>query len=210
MNSDHLARYYPTLTPWERLPLIVAACARGDRVEEDRLAHAAPKNVFRVPDYWGLAEGLDDLLKLYLLEQFDLAALYWRFTGLLNQEPLGRPSRQDRQREKRRWQLVQMLAYRCVVRADGWQLLCAELHLDPDVLAQQLPGYQAVQQMVQEARRIAFNAEEALAFLRDRVAAAQPGVNETPALCREYRLDTADDVARSMRDFLRARLDSWR
>jgi hypothetical protein len=37
-----------------------------------------------------------------------------------------------------------VLAYRSVVLADGWQSLCSELHVDSDVLAQELPGYAAV------------------------------------------------------------------
>ena len=32
MTTNQLARYYQTLTPWERLPLLVAACQRGDAV----------------------------------------------------------------------------------------------------------------------------------------------------------------------------------
>ena len=209
MNTAHLAQHYSALTPWERLPLLVAASARGDALEEDRLARAAPKNGFRVPDYWGLAEGLDDLVKLYLLEQLDLAAFYWRFAGLLEQEPWERPSRQQRQRQERRWQLLKMLAYRYVVRADGWRLLCAQLHLKPEVLLKELPGYDAVQQMEQVARLIAFNAEEALAFLRADAEASRPAEDQTPVVRREYRIDTAADVAQSMREYLQARLDDW-
>jgi hypothetical protein len=190
--------------------LLVAASARDDAVERDRLARTAPKNGFRVPDYWGLAEGLDDLVKLYLLKQLDLAALYWRFAGLLEQEPLGRPSRQERQRQERRWQLLKLLAYRYVVRADGWRLLCAELPIDPEVLLKELPGYEAVQQMEQVARLIAFSAEEALAFLRADAEANRPADGYSPAVRREFKMDTAADVAQSMRAFLQARLDAWR
>ena len=32
MTTNQLAHYYQTLTPWERLPLLVAACQRGDAV----------------------------------------------------------------------------------------------------------------------------------------------------------------------------------
>jgi hypothetical protein len=209
MNSDHLARYYQTLTPWERLPLLVAASARDDEVEEDRLARSAPRQTFGVPDYWGLAEGLDDLAKLYLLEQLDLSVAYWRLTGLLGQERLGRPSRAERQREKRQWQLVQMLAYRFVVLADGWRLLCSSLQVDPEVLLCELTGYQVVQQMEEVARLMAFSAEEALAYLRASAEAVQPAEGDTPTVRREYRLDSATDVAQSMRAFLQARLESW-
>jgi hypothetical protein len=210
MNTNGLARLYDTLTPWERLPLLVAASARGDAVEEDRLARAAPRNGFRVPDYWGLAEGLDDLVKLYLVKQLDLAALYWRLAGLLEQEPWDRPSRQDSKRQERRWQWLKLLSYRYVVRADGWRLLCTEMPIDPEVLLKELPGYDAVKQMEQVARLIAFNAEEALAFLRADAEARRPAEDDTAGVRREYRIDTAADVARSMRDFLQSRLDEWR
>lgn len=209
MNSDQLARYYETLTPWERLPLLVAASARDDKVEEDRLARSAPRLAFRVPDYWGLAEGLDDLAKLYLLEQLDLSVGYWRLTGLLGQEPLGRPSREDRRREKRQWQLVKMLAYRSVVLADGWRLLCTQLQVDPEVLLRELTGHQAVEQMEEVARLMAFSAEEALAYLRASAEAVRPAEGDTTAVRRECRLDTAAGVAQSMRAFLQARLESW-
>ena len=33
MNTSAVARYYETLTAWERLPLIVAASARADDLE---------------------------------------------------------------------------------------------------------------------------------------------------------------------------------
>lgn len=210
MNSDHLARHYETLTPWERLPLMVAAGERGDAVEEERLSRSAPRTGFRIPDYWGLVEGLDNLAKVYLLKQLDLAALYWRLASLLNQEPLGRPSQPERQRDERRWQLLQMLCYRFLVSADGWRLLCSQMHIDPVVLLKNLPGYDAVQQMEPVARLFAFKAEEALAFLRADAEACRPIEMETGTVRREDKIDTAEDVAQSMRAFLQTLLEEWR
>src|SRR6185312_11045580 len=108
------ARHYETLTPWERLPLIVAASARADVVERERLAHSAPMNGFRVPDYWGLADGVRDLAKLYLIQQLDVAAFYWECTAVLESAlPSSRRScRQSQQREKRLVESLKMLAYR--------------------------------------------------------------------------------------------------
>ena len=73
-----------------------------------------------------------------------------------------------------------------------------------------LPGYEAVQQMEQVARRLAFSAEEALAFLRAHAEAGRAAEEQTPAVRREYKIDRADDVAQSMRAFLQSRLDGWR
>jgi hypothetical protein len=61
MTTKKLSRYYQTLTPWERLPLIVAASERGDAVEREQLVRSSLRHGFRVPDYWGLAEELDEL-----------------------------------------------------------------------------------------------------------------------------------------------------
>jgi hypothetical protein len=91
-----------------------------------------------------------------------------------------------KERQEQRWQVVRMLAYRCVVLADGWQLLCSELHLNPDVLAQDLPGYEAVQQTVQAARFVAFNAEEARGYRRDHIEASRPASSKRSRAGREY------------------------
>ena len=96
MNTNGLARRYEALTPWERLPLLVAASARGDEVERDRLARSAPQHDFRVPDYWGLCEGLEELATMYLLHQLELAALYGRVVGLLERRPLFRGWKRSR------------------------------------------------------------------------------------------------------------------
>ncbi len=56
MNTNSLARHDEILTPRERLPLIMAASARGDEAEAQRLAHSAPLVSLRVPDYFGLAK----------------------------------------------------------------------------------------------------------------------------------------------------------
>jgi hypothetical protein len=189
---------------------MVAACQRGDAVEEERVARSAPRHDFRLPDYWGLAEGLNDLARLYLLQQLDLVAFYWRFTAILDRQPQGRPSRQERQRDERLWQILKMLCYRFVVRADGWRRLCTELHIDPVVLLKELPGYDAVQHMEQVARLLAFSAEEALSYLRAEFESCRPAEDETPAVQRQYTIDTAADVARSMRAFLQEQLEEWR
>ena len=102
-----------------------------------------------------------------------------------------------------------MLCYRFVVRVDGWRQLCTERHIDPEVFLRELPGYDAVQQMEPVARLLAFSAEEALDFLRVDAEARRVAEAETPAVRREYQVDTAADVAQSMRAFLQERLDEW-
>jgi hypothetical protein len=93
--------------------------------------------------------------------------------------------------------------------ADGWRLLCVELQIDPEVLLGELTGYQVVKQMEEVARLMAYSAAEALDYLRASVEAGRPTEGDTSAVRREYRLDTAADVAQSMRAFLQARLECW-
>jgi hypothetical protein len=209
MNTTNLARHYGALTPWERLALLVAAAGRADEVEGRRLAESAPKVGFRVPNYRGLAEGLDNLVKHYLLRQLDVAAVYWRVLGAWNQEPLPGETQKGTKRPDRLWRAVQTVAFRFVVGADGWKLLCRRLRIDPDVVLRDLPGYETVCQMEEVVRPIACTAEEALACLRqeaERDAAAEGG---SAQIRRDYRLDTAEDVARSMRAFLEGELAAW-
>ena len=208
MNTNPLARYYTVLTPWERLALLVAAAGRADEAEGRRLAESAPKVGFRLPDYWGLAEGLESLAKLYLLRQLDAAAIYWRVMGVLNQEPL-EESAAEQQRHDRLWRAVQTLAFRFVVRADGWRLLCRQLQIDPDVVLRDLPGYETVCQMEGVARLLACTAEEARACLREGAEREAAAKGESPPVRQDYRLDTAEEVARSMHAFLAGELAAW-
>jgi hypothetical protein len=208
MNTNGLARHYKALTPWERLPLIAAASVRGDEVERDRLARSAPRRDFRVPDYWGLCDGLEELAVVYLLRQLDLAALYWRVAGGLERRPLFRGRKRHRRRRRRLRDGLRMLAYRCATRADGWQLLCAGMHVDPEAVLGGMPGHETVLRMVEEARLAAFGAEEAAAYLRAKKEAVPAQGAETPEVARSYHVDTAEDVARAMRECLEARLDT--
>jgi hypothetical protein len=65
-----------------------------------------------------------------------------------------------------------------------------------------------VRDVEEAARKIAFTAEEALAYLR-----AQPEAAEAAALATTARseasLDTAANVARGMREFLEERAKRW-
>jgi hypothetical protein len=210
MNTNGLARHYKALTAWERLPLIAAASVRGDEVERDRLVRSAPKRDFRVPDYWGLCEGLEELATLYLLRQLDLAALYWRVAGSLGRRPLFHGGKRNRWRRHRLHNGLRMLAYCCVTCAEGWKLLCAGLHMDPEAILGDMPGQETVLRMVGEARLAAFGADEAAAYMRTRKEAATVQGTETPEIGRSYHVDTAEDVAQAMLECLETRLTSRR
>jgi hypothetical protein len=148
-----------------------------------------------------LVEGLNSLAQLYMLEQLDLAVIYERSERFLDQEALLGDKEATAEEEQRLSETLQTVAYRFVVRADGWKLLCAELHIDADVVLRQLPGYDSIRAMEEVARRTACTPQQAIAYL------CQNG--ERDDLGREYAIATAEGEARSMRKFLEECLEAW-
>src|SRR5262249_8028678 len=82
MNLAALARHYSAFTPWERLPLLMAAHGRGDAAEYQRLEGSARKRTFQAADYSPLAKALGEAVYLHLLCLLDLAGAFWQCWGL--------------------------------------------------------------------------------------------------------------------------------
>jgi hypothetical protein len=195
MKTDCLARLYDRLTPRERLALIVAATARGDEADRARLVASAPTHLFRVPDYYGLAEGLRSLALLHVAHMLDLAARYRHASGLVAQEGdcKGRAGQAER---ARRLDAERMLAYLLVVNAEGWTRFCSEMQLDGDLLLKNLPGYETLTRAEEVGRLMAFTSEEAAAWARRED-------------CESAEVLTGDVVVASMREFLDRQVQRW-
>jgi hypothetical protein len=146
----------------------MAASARGDEVEQQRLANSAPREGFRLPDYHGLGEGLLLASLFHLLQLLDLAALYWQAGGLLEQWEAFADEDDDHTPPKRLRETVGMFAYVLTVKVDGWRHFCAERQLDPEALMADLPGYDTVKRAEEAAWIMACTPEEAAAWLRER------------------------------------------
>src|SRR5437763_1672986 len=82
MNTKNLAKNYDRLTARERLPLLLAASAREDAVERQRLLDSAPRIDLRAPHHHGLGEALFTAAHFHMMTQLDLAAKYWQWWGL--------------------------------------------------------------------------------------------------------------------------------
>jgi hypothetical protein len=190
MNANGLARQYDKLTPWERLPLLVAAGARGDEAESDRLARSAPRECFRLPDYHGQGEGLLLVSLFHLVELLRLTALYRQMEGILEQE--------DEPESSRTWATVRLTAYLLVCNFDGWRMFCKERALDPEVLLRDTPGYTVAVQAEETARAVALSVEEATAWARQRDGEAEP-----------VGILTAECVADGIRRFVENRAQFW-
>jgi hypothetical protein len=195
MTTDRVAKLYERLTPRERLPLIIAASARGDETDRARLIASAPRNGFRLPDYFGLAEGMRTLAFFHAAEMLDLAARYWRASGMV--------ARKDDTRckagkaERARWlDAARMLAYLFVVNADGWSRFCSDMRVDADILLREMPGYHTLIKAEAVARVMAFTSEEATAYARD---ASRESIEAL----------TMGDVVASLQEFLELQADRW-
>jgi hypothetical protein len=191
MNTNGIAKHYETLTPLERLPLIVAACYRRDDVEAERLARSAPRLGFQLPDHHGLAEALFVSIVFHVMTQLDRIALFWNGEGLVESwHTFG--SKEQGAKAKQLADLVRMMGRTITVEAEGWKRFCSELHVDPQTLLRDLPVYSTLERGEEAARINAFSDEEAGAFLRKEFG--------EDAMPRDI-----EDAAKEMRTFL----DTW-
>ena len=195
MNTNGLAKLYDRLAPMERLSLILAATARGDDAERERLASSAPMETYRLPDYHGLAEGMLFAALFHMIELLDTAALYWQVQGLVDQEGgLGKAG--NKALLDRFTALVRAFGYILTARVDGWKLFCAGLKAGPDLLLRGIPGLETAGRAEEAARGMAFSAAE----MADWVRRGKGG----PA-----RVMTAETEAAAWRTFLEARAGWW-
>jgi hypothetical protein len=196
MNTKGLAKMYDQLTPEERLPLILAASIRGDEAEKKRLARSAPTNLFRLPDYHALGEGILLLSLFHTIELLDLVTSYWRAGFALFDNRLLPNGKESKARGERLLGELRMLAYLFTVEADAWKRLCAEMNMDAEFLLKDVPGYPTVARLEETIRITAFTPEEATAFLRK-------AGDETA------QADTVDTELAMMHEFLNSRAEWW-
>jgi hypothetical protein len=155
MNSNALAKLYDRLTPLERLPLIAAASLRGDEAEYVRLVNSAPRRLYKLPDYYWHSDNHRTLTLLHLVCMLDLAALYWRASGLLESIAALRGANAEERCHKILGMLL-MLAYRYCNEAEAWRRFCAGLKIDADALMAGMPGFGTVLATEKAARPLAF------------------------------------------------------
>jgi hypothetical protein len=123
MNSKALGGLYDRLTTRERLPLILAAEARGDEVEQQRLANSAPVQLWRFADYLWPNMALNLLTLMYLTEQLDHLASFWHALWRLD----------GPEEEWGDWQFTaDVSAYVYCCNADAWRRFCGELGIDAE------------------------------------------------------------------------------
>jgi hypothetical protein len=126
ITANGLAHLYDRLSVWERIPLLIAAEARGDEAEYRRLFDASALRTWQFPKHLLAEQALHVLTLIYVGEQLDAAANY--FFALWKMEGPGDPQAHE-------WlHLAEACAYFFVVNADAWRRFCVGLDIDPDAL----------------------------------------------------------------------------
>jgi len=159
MKTDGLAKHYRSLTPEERLALIISACERGDREERDRLVHAAPRQTLSVPHHHRLAVALDHLAHRYVARQLHLLVRYWHSSGRVI-------DRGWKEHASELSDAAKMAAYLFCVNTDAWFQLCDDSKVDADVVINRVPGADEVTNSGPLMEHVAFNEQQASAYLQ--------------------------------------------
>jgi hypothetical protein len=87
MNPGDLSKHYGSLSPEERFKLILAAGARGDAAEQQRLINAGRDITLSCPDHSPYARAFDELATLCYIELLEEAARYLEFLDRAEDEP---------------------------------------------------------------------------------------------------------------------------
>jgi hypothetical protein len=191
MKANGLGKLYDVLAPRERLPLILAASARGDERERSRLMQSARKELYRLPDYHGQAVGLRLLSLVQHVRVLERATHFYRALALLvdpGEEAKGEAS------PRRLLGTARLLAYALVIEIDGWRAFCAKLAIDPDQLVRSLGSYATVQAAEEEARAMALTPGGVVAELR-RCGKEPAGLLTAEAIAASWELLLAEQAA---------------
>jgi hypothetical protein len=159
MNPHVLTKLYDKLGPFERIPLILAAEARKDETEVQRLHHSAPIRMWRFSDYLMPNIALQTLSQQYIVEQLDHIATYWHACWRLNDELGEKP--ED-------WLLsADVAAYVFTCNAEAWRRFCKELNIDGATLT--VGNYRGwiLQYCEEEMPKVAPSPETIMARLRE-------------------------------------------
>jgi hypothetical protein len=222
MNAKAIARHYGSLTPEERFRLILAAGARRDEAERDRLANASGRITFSVRDFQPYAQAFDELNLLIFIELSDEAAGYFEAfrqaepsddfddldddgeeeeeDGETEEEPEAKAELADEADERPLWQrsLDIALAAGFVLRAmsDGWKLFCERLNLPPFWLWEKLPGFDRLQRALTVAEKAAFVPEGMVRWLNRIRPEGKPEVTVESLISAEKYADASEDLFR--------------
>jgi hypothetical protein len=227
MDANALARNYGRLTPEERWRLIVAADARGDAAEENRLANAAQRLHFSSPDFSPYGKAFFEVALVVFIELLDEAARCDEFwlradahdpfsddedevadgdeAGDDPDAQAGAGSVKDGSRQRPAWQrsgdIAMASGFVLRTKAAGWTLFCERLTIPPFGHWEGLPGFDRVRRALNMGEKLAFTPEEMRRWLNRIRPTSSPevqGLGLTPEGC-----------AAGLEDVFRKRVAWW-
>ena len=160
MNAKTLVAQYGLLTGPERFRLILAAGARHDDVEWDRLAQAGSVILQQLSDYQPFAQAFHLVSDMCYIEMLALAADYLEHLCMLK-------PKQPRE-DNPHLELVLARGYELRTMAKGWELFCQRQEVPPYFLWEHAPGYHRIQRALKVAGNMAFNSEGYLRWVNAR------------------------------------------
>jgi hypothetical protein len=224
MNANAVAKHYGLLTPEERFPLIVAAIARGDGMERERLLNAAQRITLSLSDHAPCAFAFNELSLHLFTELLDTAADYLEAFQQADAaevisdaesedeaddaeaEPAAdlseiEPKGEDRPLAERWFDLALALGYILKTRVDAWKLFCERMNLPPFATWECSPGFDRLQRALKLAEQAAFVPGGMVRWLNRLRPEGEPEVTDVPF--------TAEEAAAALDRFFRKRVAWW-
>jgi hypothetical protein len=185
MRANAVAGHYALLTPEERFRLIVAAGARVDTAEQDRLAAAGRRLTLGVSDHFPFALAFNELALALFADLLAAAADYLEALHLADSlspfaddEPSpGAESRGDESAGAEdgadrvtTWgqslDLALALGYTLKAKGDGWKLFCERMGVPPFAAWDGWPGCDRLHRALALAEDLAFSPEGMVRWLQ--------------------------------------------
>jgi hypothetical protein len=164
LNTNGVARHYDALRIRERVALLTAAMARGDKREAQRLSDTAPMKLYEVPHHSHRMVAFTCLALSHRIELLDLAALLLRMAAMTDvADATGFPDQAERMNAA-----AEFIGFKFKVERDGWRLFCERIGAHPDAYAGCTAGADTLAAAGRLAEGWAHTAEEATAYVREK------------------------------------------
>jgi len=205
MTTKTLATHYGALTPEERFRLILAAHARGDDTEAERLVGAAQRWTFSNVDYSPFAHALQEVQMITFMELIDEAARHdearVRFNDVVS---LRNGDTEDRANLSAcLFQAYRIQIFILQTKAAGWNLFCERIGFAPFSTWQHLPGFDRLERALDGVAQCpALSPAELLESLNGTRPDGEPEVTAA-------RLISADKYADEIERTFRVRAQRW-
>jgi hypothetical protein len=177
VTTNTIAKKYPFLSADERFSLLLAASARGDEVEVNRLAQSATPEMFKVSDLFGRSQAFVVVSMIHRLELLNLAAFFFKTTSIADSATGESASRCH--------DSARLFGYLMNIHAEAWLEFCQREQLASSIGTDGLPGEELLQKALEESRLLGFSQQAAQDY------AKRPEVSISQI---KTMMDVADDL----------------